>query len=146
MGFMSKIFSCVINVRCFNISDSHGTMYQFCGMPKIGCNDGLFTIKNLLNVINNYNLPTFVDFVNIVKAFDTASQKLLIKVLEIYGSPPKFFSDIHIMYQDLIVVLKIGNSIEEIIQEVRVIQVDNMAPVIFLFLMDAFSEILSDTC
>ena len=93
---------------------------------------------------NNHNLSTFVDFVGLVKAFDTDGHKLLIKVLERYGSPPKFFSTIHRTYQYLIVVLNIVNSIEEIVQEVGVRQGDNMAPVLFLFFMNAFSEILGD--
>ena len=46
------------------------------------------------------------------------------------------------MYTDLIVVLKIGKSVEEILQGVGVRQGDNMAPVLFLFLMNAFAESL----
>ena len=64
--------------------------YQFGVMPNIFFRDGIFTIKTLLNIINNHNLPTFVAFVDLVKDFDTAGHELLIKVLEIYGDPPKF--------------------------------------------------------
>ncbi|EJK74789.1 hypothetical protein THAOC_03513, partial [Thalassiosira oceanica] len=39
-------------------------------------------------------------------------------------------------------VLKIGKSVEEILQEVGVRQGDNMAPVLFLFLMNAFADSL----
>ena len=46
------------------------------------------------------------------------------------------------MYTDLVVVLKIGKYIAEISQEVGVRQGDNMAPVLFLFLMSAFAESL----
>ena len=46
------------------------------------------------------------------------------------------------MYQDFIVVLNIGKSIEEIVQEAGGIQGDNMATVLFLFLVAAFDEIL----
>ena len=46
------------------------------------------------------------------------------------------------MYKDLVVVLKIGKNVEEILQEVGVRQGDNMAPVLFLFLMSAFAESL----
>ena len=64
--------------------------YQFGGMPKICCRYGIFTIKTLLNMRNNNNLPTLVAFVDIFKDFYTAGHELLIKVLEIYGDPPKF--------------------------------------------------------
>ena len=46
------------------------------------------------------------------------------------------------MYTDLKVVLKIGKETREILQSVGVRQGDNMAPVLFLFLMTAFAESL----
>ena len=144
MDVMSKIFSCVINVRCFRILDARGTKFQFGGTPKIGCSDGLFTIKTILNMGKNHNLPTFVAFFDLFKAFDTYGHELLIKVLERCGAPPKFFSAIHRMYQNLIVVLKVGNGIEEFFQEVGERQGDNTATVLLPFLMAAFTESLED--
>ena len=85
-------------------------------MAQIGCINGLFAVKNILNMIKNHNLPTFVAFSNLVKTFYTAWYKLLIKVLERYKAPPKFCSDIHRMYKYLIVVINIVTGIEEIIQ------------------------------
>ena len=140
MDIMSKIFSYVINAHCLDILDDHRKKYQFGGTPKIGFSDGIFTIKTLLKMRMNHNLQTFVAFVNPVRAFYTAVQELLIKVFERYGSPPEFFSGIRRMYQYLIFVLNIGNSMKEIIQEVGVRQVDNMAPVLFLFLMADFMK------
>ena len=113
---------------------------QFGGTPNIGCSDGLFTIKNILNMKKNHNTPTFLGFVNLVKAFDNADHELFIKVLERYKSPSNLCSDIYIVYQYFIVVLKIVNSVEEIVQEVVVRQWDNMEPVLFLFLMASFSQ------
>ena len=46
------------------------------------------------------------------------------------------------MYTDLIVVLKIGKSITEISQEVDIRKGDNMASVLFLFLISAFAKSL----
>ena len=61
-----------------------------------------------------------------------------------YGAPPKFFLDIHRMYQYLIAVLKIGNGIEQIVQEVGERQGDNTAPVLLLILMASFDETPED--
>ena len=144
MKIMSNIFICAKNMCCFEILNDHGTKYQIDGMPKIGCIDCIFTIKNLLSMIMTHNLPTFVAFSNIVKDFDTSSHELLIKVLEKYKAPPKWFSGIHRIYQDLIVVLNIENSIEENIQEVGVRKKDNMAHVLFIFFTAAFDESLED--
>ena len=142
MDVMSKIFSSILNGRIFKIVEAHGSRFQFGGTPKVGCADGLFTIKTLLNMRRNHDLDTYVAFVDLVKAFDTADHKLLIKVLEKYGAPPNLCKVIERMYTDLTVVLKIGKSVEEILQEVGVRQGDNMAPVLFLFLMNAFAESL----
>ena len=90
MYVMSNIFFCIINVRCFEILDDHGTKLQFSGTTKIGFRDVLFAIKTLFNMKNNHNLLTFVSFFDLVKAFNTTGHELLIILLERYGSPPKF--------------------------------------------------------
>ena len=142
MDVCSKIFSIIMNERAFKLLKEHGTPFQFGGTPELGCQDGLFTIKTLLNMRKNHNLPSYVAFVDLVKAYDTANHDLLLRILEKYGAPPKFVSAIERMYQDLVVVLKIEKEVEEILQEVGVRQGDNMAPVLFLFLMSAFAETL----
>ena len=142
MDVCSKIFSSVMNGRAFRLLELHGTRFQFGGTPTLGCQDGLFTLKTLLNAHKNHDLPSFVAFVDLVKAYDTANHDLLLKVLEKYGAPPKFVAAIKTMYTDLKVVLKIDKEIAEIMQSVGVRQGDNMAPVLFLFLMSAAAETL----
>jgi hypothetical protein len=46
------------------------------------------------------------------------------------------------MYQNLVVVLKIKKEVHELNQSVGVWQGDNIALVLFLFLMSAFAETL----
>ncbi len=46
------------------------------------------------------------------------------------------------MYQNLVIVLKIEKEVQELPQSVGVRQGNNMAVVLFLFLMSAFAEIL----
>ena len=90
----------------------------------------------------NHNLSTHVAFVDLVKAFDTANYDLLIDIIKKYGAPPALRSVVKRLYTDLKVVLKIGKCVKEIVQEVGVRQRDNMAPVLFLFLMNAFADSL----
>ncbi len=66
MDVASKVFSSVMNDRAFQLLELHGTQFQFDGSPKIGCRDGLFTLKALLNARQNHNLPSFVGFVDLV--------------------------------------------------------------------------------
>jgi hypothetical protein len=83
-----------------------------------------------------------VAFVDLVKAYDTANHDLLIKILKKYGAPPKFVAAVQTIYTNLKVVLKIEKEVCEILQSVGVQQGDNMAPVLFLYLMSAAAETL----
>ena len=108
----------------------------------LSCRDGLFTIKALLNSQRNHDLATHVGFVDLVKAYDTANHALLLRILERYGAPSKLVAAIQTIYTNNICVLKIEKETVEIPQSVGVRQGDNMAPVLFLFLVTAFAETL----
>jgi hypothetical protein len=88
MDVCSKIFSLVMNGHAFHLLKLHGTCFQFGGTPTLGYQDGLFTLKTFLNAPKNYNLPSFVAFVDLVKAYNMANHDLLLKVLKKYGAPP----------------------------------------------------------
>ena len=67
---------------------------------------------------------------------------MMLKILERYGAPPKLRSAISRMYQYLKVVLKIGKIKDKMSQTVGVRQGNCMVPVLFLFMVMAFSETL----
>ena len=81
-------------------------------------------------------------FVDLVKAYDTTNHQLLIEILIQYGAPAKLCNAIERMYQDLVVIVKVGSEEREIPQTVGVRQGDNLSPVLFLFMMSAFAEAL----
>ncbi len=142
MDVCSKIFSSVMNCKAFHLLNKHGIRFQFGGTPELGCQDGLFVLKTLLTMRKNHNLQSYVAFVNLVKAYDMANHELLLTLLEKYGAPPCFVLAVKQMYQNLVVVLKIKKEVQELHQSVGVRQGDNMAPVLFLFLVSAFAETL----
>ena len=142
MDIGSKLFSSLICNRLFKIIKKHGVKYQFGSSPGVGCQDCTFTIKTILHTRHNHNLPCYVAFVDLVKAFDTVNHAMMLNILERYGAPPKLRSDISRMYQDLKDVLTIGKIEEKIIQTVGVRQGDCMAPVLLLFMVMAFAETL----
>jgi hypothetical protein len=109
-----------MNGRAFCLLELLGTRFQFGGTPTLGCQDGLFTLKTLLNAHKNHNLPSVVAFVDLVKAYNNANHDLLLEILEKYGALPKFVAAIKTMYTDLKVVLKIHKEIQEIPQSVGV--------------------------
>ncbi len=142
MDVCSKIFSSVMNSRAFKLLGEHGTRFQFGCTPELGCRDDLFVLKTLLTMRKNHNLPSYVVFVDLVKSYNMDKHSLILDILEQYEAPPRFISAIERTYQDLTVVLKIEQEVVELPQTVGVQQGDNMAPVLFLFLMAAFAETL----
>ena len=141
MDIEAKMFSSLICKSLFKIIKKHSVKYQFGYSPGVGCQDGTFTIKTLLHTRHNHNLPSYVTFVDLVKAFDTVNHDMMMKILERFGALPKLRSAISRMYRDLKIVIKIGKVEENMVQTVGVRQRDCMSPVLFLMSM-AFSKTL----
>ena len=75
--------------KLFKIISKHGAKYQFGYITGVGCQDGTFMIKTILHIRQNYNLPTWVEFADLVKAFKKSNYAPLIVILVKYVSPPK---------------------------------------------------------
>lgn len=144
MDLCSKILSRILTSRLYMLLGKHGTKYQFGATPRTGCPDVSFTLKSMLHLRRQHNLPTYVAFVDLVKAFDIANHELLINLLKRYGAPDKFASVIKRLYTNLKLVLKIGKEEASILQTIGVRQGDNMSPVLFLFFMTAFAKKLEE--
>ena len=144
MDIGSKIFSSIMCTRLFKIIKKHALKYQFGSTQWVGCQDGSFTIKTMFHLRYNHNLPTFVMFADLVKAFDTSDHKLMVKILKKYVCPPKLCSTIRRMYTDNNVRLILGKNDIYIPFEVGLKQGDSVAPVLFLFIMMAFLESLEE--
>ena len=93
MDIVNKIYSSIICGQLFKIIRKHGVKCQFRSMPGVGCQDGTFTIKILIHLRHNHNLPTWVAFADLVKTFDTSNHEQLIDILGKYGAPPRLRSE-----------------------------------------------------
>ena len=62
MDIGSKVFSSIMCARLFKVIKKHGVKYQFGSTPGVGCQDGTFTIKKLLHLCHNHDLPTWLAF------------------------------------------------------------------------------------
>ena len=88
MDIGSKVFSSILCARLFKVIKKQGVKYQFGSTPGVGCQYGTFTIKTLLHLLRNHNLPTWVAFADLVKAFDTSNHQFMLMILARYGCPP----------------------------------------------------------
>ena len=77
-----------------------------------------------------------------MKTFDTVNNELLFKLLERYGVPKDVVSVVRKMYEGMFVKLKVRKEERCIPYTLGVQQGNNMTPILFLFPMRAFGEIL----
>ena len=94
----------------------------------------------MLHLRHNHNLPTWVMFAYLVKVFDTSNHIILIEILRKYGCPPKLCSTIKQMYRNNKVRIIIGKIDTSIPVEVGTKKGDSVSPVLFFFLIMAFTE------
>ena len=78
------------------------------------------------------------------KAFDTANHELLYALLVRYGALDSLIDIICQLHDDIKLNLKIGDEERNIPYTTGIKQGDCMAPVLFLFLMQAFAETLEN--
>ena len=82
MDIRNKIYSIIMCRKLLKIMIKHGVKCQFGYTPGVGCQDGTFMIKTLLHLRHNHNLPTWVAFADLFKAFNTSNHALLISILK----------------------------------------------------------------
>lgn len=142
---LTRAMSRILTNRLLKVMKATGCQTQFGCQPGIGCIDGLFLLRAMLQNRREHNLATHVLFIDLVKAFDTAHHDLLYAILAKYGIPPPMINVIKLLYTDLKVNVRLGDSKDEaqVSYTNGVKQGDNMAPVLFLFLMQAMAEALA---
>jgi hypothetical protein len=123
-------------------TDLPASEFQNGSLKGRGCQDGNYSLRSITQQRRNHNLGTWALFVDLCKAFDTADHDLLYKLLDIYGTPDNIINLVKRLHDDFALKLKIGNKTRDIPYGKGVKQGDVMAPILFLFLMLAFSETL----
>ena len=138
----ARLMSGIMNARLIQVIHEHGVKTQHGSQPGLGYLDGLYTLRSGLATRRYHNQPTWALFVDLVKAFDTVNHALLFKLLERYGVPKDVASMVKRIYEGMFVKLKVGKEERCIPYTVGVQKGDNMSPLLFLFPMQAFGEIL----
>ena len=96
----------------------------------------------MLQMRRHHNLPTWALHVDLVKALDTANHEPLFKLLLKFGVPDHLVNNIRQLHHDTEIKIKVGKEERNIPCSAGAKQGDNMAPVLFLFLLQAMAEAL----
>jgi exonuclease III len=138
----AKLLSSIINQRLLLVLKKHGVEYQSGAQKNRGCVDGNFALKTATQIRRHHNQTSWILFTDLMKAFDSVHHDLLYAILAQYGIPPELINAIKILYSNMFVNLQIGQESVKIPYTIGVQQGDPMAPVLFIFLMQAFAEVL----
>ena len=106
----SKIMSAIVTKRLQKVLTDEGYNHQFGSTPRTGCPDANFTLKSILQLRREMGEDSWVAFLDLVKAFDTANHSLLLQLLRRYGIPENLVQVVRKLYTDFKMELKIGSE------------------------------------
>ena len=81
-------------------------------------------------------------FVDLIKAFDSIHHSLLFLLLKQFGIPDRVIKVIKNLYNDFKIEIKVGDVSKLIDYRTGVKQGDNLAPILFIIVMQFLSEII----
>jgi hypothetical protein len=108
--------------------------------PDKGCADATFTLKTALQTLREHDQESWVLFVDLVKAYDTVNREMLWKILTTLGYQKAI--EMLKMYTDVTINFRVGEKLEQFLSTSGVKQGDNLAPVLFIFVIHAVSNTL----
>lgn len=136
----AKIVASIISERLQDLLEEVGMECQNGFSRLRGCADAGYTLKAALQKLREHQQDSWVVFVDLAKAFDTVNRKALFQILRKFGVPKKLASLIEQLHTGVTVKLTVGDADVTFPAEIGVKQGDNMAPILFLFYMQAATE------
>ena len=85
---VARLLSAIVGGRLNQLIKKCGMEEQFAYQEKLGTQDALYCLRSALQLRKEHQQDTYVLFVDLIKAFDTANHDLLFAILEKYGAPP----------------------------------------------------------
>jgi hypothetical protein len=142
LDISGKIVASILSERLQGLLMRHGIECQNGFSRLRGCPDALFSLKMALQKRREHKRDTWVLFVDLIKAFDTVNRGALVQILQKMGVPQHFADLVAQLHMNTSVRFKIGPNGDDIEFSVSigVKQGDNMAPILFLFYMQAAIE------
>jgi hypothetical protein len=132
----------IINFRLTTLIETYGLDQQFGYTPGKGIIDALFAIRTALQLRREHQFLTYAVFVDLIKAFDKTNHDLLFALLLPFGAPEGPVDIIRRLHKDFKLKFTLEKLDATIDYTVGVRQGDNMAAMLFLFLMHTVMESL----
>ena len=74
---VAKMASSLATARLYVLLQHHGLATQFGAQANMGCRDALFSLRSILQSRKTHEQESWVLFIDLIKAFDTARHDLL---------------------------------------------------------------------
>jgi hypothetical protein len=135
----ARLASYIIALRLNKLVKKNGLTSQFAS---VGTTDAQYVLRSALQLRREHDLDSHVLFVDLIKAFDTANHEMLFALLKKFGAPTSLIEPIRKLHRDFKLKFKLGTKEVLIDYSTGVKQGDNIAPALFLFLMQGMAECL----
>jgi hypothetical protein len=143
----ARLLSAIIGGQLHQLMKKCGMEEQFAYQENNGTNDATYCLHSALQLRKEHQQDTYLLFIDLIKAFDTANHDLLFAILEKYGTPRALIDVIRCLHDNFQLKLVFDKKNQAIIDyTVGVQQGDNMAGLLFLFLMQAMDESFKKQC
>jgi hypothetical protein len=137
----ARLTSFIIAQRLNKLVKKNGLKSQFAS---VGTADAQYVLRTALQLRREHDLESHVLFVDLIKAFDTANHRMLFALLEKFGAPKELIDPIVRLHKNFKLKFKLGKKEVLINYTTGVKQGDNIAPSLFLFLMQGMAEYLEN--
>ena len=136
-----KMLSKVLCLRLRNVLDEIVHPDQTCSVPGRTIQDNVHLIRNLIEYVNDKNMPAAIISLDQSKAFDRVSHEYLFKVLHGFGFGPQFISLVKLLYNDIYSsVLVNGFVSREFPVQCSVRQGCSLSPLLYILCMEPFAH------
>jgi hypothetical protein len=83
-----KIVATIVNWRLIDHLSKKIGPHSFCGfLPKRGTTDGIHVVNQVIQTRLEWDLDTYITFIDFIKCFDRLNRKMMWEVLKIFGIP-----------------------------------------------------------
>lgn len=133
-----KIYSKIITNRLAVITENILLEEQHGFRNNRSCIDCVFSISQMIEKNREYNIPTYIAFIDYNKAFDTVNRQKLWEVLRSKGIPDHLIRVIQGLYSNTKIRIKLKNGISKESKEITrgVRQGCSLSPVLFNLYID----------